>query len=203
MKKYIILIILLILPIFIFCSNSTQNGETNNPENQNVNMENSALLIVHIQEATCPLVNEETLLKNIKKLIEKAKKSNRPVIFAQRTTDDEKFKEGSAGWQIKEEIRPEGEYLGVNKKDGSAFRDTNLEELLTSLKVDTLVICGSSSQFCLNLTIVDAFNIGYTVIVPSDAHSAPTRYKESSIENMNKKWKELGVIIKSTDSINF
>ncbi len=198
MKKYIILI-LLMLSVFIFCCNTNM---ADNSTNQNVNMENSALLVVDVQNAVFPILNEDTFLKNVKKLIEKAEKSNKPIIYVQHTNNAD-YREGSDGWQIKEEIRPEGEYLSITKKYGSSFKETNLKELLASLKVDTLVICGLASQFCVNATIVDAINMEYTVIAASDAHSMPAKYDESIIEKMNQIWKELGVIVKSTDSINF
>ncbi len=56
----------------------------------------------------------------------------------------------------------------VRKKYASAFKGTNLNEMLTSLSVDTLIVCGVSTSHCVYATCRDATD-SFRVIVPKEA----------------------------------
>ena len=56
----------------------------------------------------------------------------------------------------------------IVKKYASAFAGTDLQAMLTSLQVDTLIVAGCSTSHCVYATCRDAVS-GYRVIVPSEA----------------------------------
>jgi len=56
----------------------------------------------------------------------------------------------------------------IPKKRFSAFYGTTLEERLTQLKPDKLVICGVCTDICVCHTVADARNRDYEVEVPVD-----------------------------------
>ena len=67
----------------------------------------------------------------------------------------------------------------VDKTRYSAFYNTNLEVVLRGLGVDTVIVCGVTTEICVESTIRDAFFRDYRIIVPSDAVAAidPVRHE--------------------------
>ena len=67
----------------------------------------------------------------------------------------------------------------VDKTRYSAFYNTNLEVILRGLGVDTLIMCGVTTEICVESTIRDGFFRDYRIIVPSDAVAAidPVRHE--------------------------
>jgi nicotinamidase-related amidase len=56
----------------------------------------------------------------------------------------------------------------IRKRYASAFKGTNLHEMLASLKIDTLIVTGVSTSHCVYATCRDATD-SYRVIVPREA----------------------------------
>ena len=56
----------------------------------------------------------------------------------------------------------------IRKRAASSFKDTNLDELLGALEVDTLIVTGVSTSHCVYATCRDATS-SYRVIVPREA----------------------------------
>ncbi|MCD6037083.1 MAG: Isochorismatase hydrolase, partial [Nitrososphaeraceae archaeon] len=71
--------------------------------------------------------------------------------------------------EIVDEIKPsEGDHVVIKRRD-SAFHDTEIGVWLRSLKIDTLIFCGIDTSICVETSLRDAFNIGYDVVLISDA----------------------------------
>ncbi len=64
-----------------------------------------------------------------------------------------------------------GEHV-VAKTRYSGFYDTDLDDILKSLRVDTLVACGLTTECCVDCTVRDAFHLDYQVFVATDACAA-------------------------------
>jgi len=56
----------------------------------------------------------------------------------------------------------------IRKRYASSFKGTNLHEMLTSLRVDTLIVTGVSTSHCVYATCRDAVD-SFRVIVPKEA----------------------------------
>jgi nicotinamidase-related amidase len=54
----------------------------------------------------------------------------------------------------------------------SGFHNTRLHEVLTALGVDTVVVCGLTTECCVDCTVRDAFHLDYHVFLVSDACAA-------------------------------
>ncbi|QYJ15789.1 Maleamate amidohydrolase [Rubrobacter xylanophilus DSM 9941] len=63
--------------------------------------------------------------------------------------------------------RREDETLIV-KKGASAFFGTNLAAILTSLGVDSVILCGATTSGCVRATAVDLLQHGYPALVPRE-----------------------------------
>jgi nicotinamidase-related amidase len=71
------------------------------------------------------------------------------------------------------EIGPrEEDFIIKSKKTASAFRGTDLDNLLRILKVDTLVFIGVNTNTCILSSAFDSFNRGFSTIVISDCVSS-------------------------------
>jgi ureidoacrylate peracid hydrolase len=87
--------------------------------------------------------------------------------------------------EILDEIKPtERDHVVVKRRD-SAFHDTEIGVWLKSLGVDTLIFCGIDTSICVETSLRDAFNIGYDIVLISDATASSNRkHYESTLENV-------------------
>lgn len=74
------------------------------------------------------------------------------------------FREG----KIWRELSPLKDEVVIHKPSYGAFYDTPLESILKNLGRDTVVICGTLTNFCCGTTARQAYERGYKVIVGSD-----------------------------------
>ena len=68
-----------------------------------------------------------------------------------------------------DELKPtDKDHLIIKRRDG-AFQDTELRMWLQSLGINALVFCGVDTSICVETSLREAFNLGYDVMVISDA----------------------------------
>jgi ureidoacrylate peracid hydrolase len=70
---------------------------------------------------------------------------------------------------------PEPGDLVIHKERYSAFFGTDLDRELRRRGVDTLVVCGLTTECCIDCTVRDAFHLDYQVFVAGDACAAYAR----------------------------
>lgn len=71
--------------------------------------------------------------------------------------------------QTIDEIKPkEDDHIIIKRRDG-AFQDTELRMWLQSFGINVLIFCGVDTSICVETSIREAFNIGYDIILISDA----------------------------------
>jgi len=71
-------------------------------------------------------------------------------------------------WQLDPRLERRPTELIVRKRYASAFKGTNLQDVLTMLGVDTLIVMGVSTSHCVYATCRDATD-SFRVIVPREA----------------------------------
>ena len=87
--------------------------------------------------------------------------------------------------QTIDEIKPTEEDHIILKRRDSAFQDTELRVWLQSIRVNTLIFCGIDTSICVESSLRDAFNLGYDIIVVSDATaSGIKKHFETTIERI-------------------
>lgn len=129
----------------------------------------TALLIVDVQ--TDIVENQpyriQELLHRINLLKAHFKKNCGEIIFVRH--DDgagSSLEKGTPGWQICQDIAPtKGEKI-FDKNYNSAFRRTGLREYLGQRGIDTLVLTGLQTEYCIDATCKVAFEYGFNVIIP-------------------------------------
>jgi ureidoacrylate peracid hydrolase len=78
-----------------------------------------------------------------------------------------------------DEIKPEDMSKVITKRRDSSFYGTDLDKKLREAKIDTIIICGVDTSICVETSLRDAFNLGYDVVLISDATASmdPRRYE--------------------------
>lgn len=135
----------------------------------------TALLMVDIQNAmfgpdeVCH--QPERMLANAAALLAHARAAGVPVYFVQHCESEGGFKPGSAGWQIHPDVAPKAGEPIVEKWACSSFYKTDLDQRLRAAGIDSLVIAGLQSEFCIDTACRVAQTLGYKVTLAADAHS--------------------------------
>ena len=137
-------------------------------------MSNIVLLVVDVQNALIKEhpYNEQRVIENIKNLISTARDNNKEVIYVRH--DDGKgtdFEQGTEGWQIYFDIAPNSNELIIEKQYNSAFHKTGLRKCLENKEIDTIILVGLQTEYCIDATLKSAFDYGYTIIVPEGANT--------------------------------
>lgn len=162
-----------------------------------------ALIVIDMQNGFCDeagFMNKIGLdytasaaaIEPISRLLDASRKAGIPIFFTRYSLNAdysdaglllEVFPqiEGTGGmvrgtWDadVVDALRPlPGEQV-LDKTRYSAFYDTDLEPQLRSLGVDTVIVCGVTTNICVESTVRDAFFRDIRTIVPSDGTAAVT-----------------------------
>jgi nicotinamidase-related amidase len=134
----------------------------------------SALLIIDVQQALCSgdeaAFDIDSVVDRINEVATKARAAGAPVICIQHE-DDGTLAFGTQGWQLYERLVTRPHDIRLRKTASDSFHRTDLQALLQSQNVDTLVVCGLQSEFCVDTTVRRALALGYPVTLVADAHS--------------------------------
>lgn len=137
-------------------------------------MSNIVLLVVDVQNALIKKhpYNEKKVIENIKRLILTARGTNKKVIYVRH--DDGKgteFEKGTDGWQIYDDVAPNNSEYIVEKEYNSAFHKTGLREYLESKEIDTIILVGLQTEYCMDATLKSAFDYEYKIIIPEETNT--------------------------------
>jgi nicotinamidase-related amidase len=143
------------------------------------NMSKQALIVIDLQndyfpEGKFPLWNTDVTLANTEAAIAKARAKHIPVILVQHIADASKgiapfFNVGTSGADIHSRIliaAPGG--IVVTKAFADSFHDTLLEETLSGLGIEELLICGMMTQNCVTHTAISKAAEKYSVKILTD-----------------------------------
>lgn len=116
--------------------------------------------------------NEDTFLRNIASLCEKARAKGIPVIYTQHVYHNfPPMAKDQPYWQIHPEIAPLANDIVIEKEHADAFWNTGLDSLLHDLGVTNLIITGIQTEYCVDTTCRRALSLGYRATLVSDGHS--------------------------------
>lgn len=174
-------------------------------------MGKKVILIIDVQkdmfmfEGYKPYKGNE-MLKNIKRILDKGRENNIPVIFVQHTmTEGKIFKDGTLGWEVHDEIVPlEGEKC-IKKYNCDSFLDTGLHEILQVLDAKELIIAGMQTEYCVDTAFRRSFSLGYDSILVSDGHSTfdnEVLDGETTVKHHNSILTGFGRILSTEEIIN-
>ena len=156
--------------------------------------ENTIGLIIDMQERLFPVMLEnETLLKNSKILIQGLAEFNLPIVTTQQYTKGL----GETLPEIQELIP---DFLYIEKRDFSCCDEPTVTEKLKELNAKNIIICGIESHVCVLQTAIDLKEAGFNPIVVMDCVSSRS---EKNIELAKERFRFEGIMMTSYESILF
>ena len=123
-------------------------------------------------------IQKDRLIKNINELTIFVRDNEIPVIWIRQIhkkdlSDLQKNAqpaviENTEGAQLIDGLIVRDIDLSVKKTNYSGFFKTNLDDLLESLNVDTLIVGGINTHACVRTTVIDAYQRNWDIIVAKD-----------------------------------
>lgn len=121
----------------------------------------SDVLVIHVQNTALPsrLSDAPSQIRFNLRMHQGAREGAEPLRY---TIPD------TVGHEFVDDLAPEGEELVVRKYRSSAFWGTNLDLLLRSNGIETVVVTGCTTEGCVESTARDAMFSNYYVVVAQD-----------------------------------
>jgi nicotinamidase-related amidase len=137
----------------------------------------AALIVVDVQrafdqwEAAGKRRNNPQALARIVDLLNAFRECSAPIfhIRHQGTRPNSSFLPDGTGYPVKDEARELGGEPVIVKRVNSAFIGTDLEARLRAADIQTLVICGATTNHCVETTTRMAGNLGFDARLVRDA----------------------------------
>ncbi len=192
----------------------------------NPTLANTALMVIDMQNGFCsedgsvnaiglPAARLRTAVPGCERLIAAARKAKLPVIYtrymyrpdyadggimANELIPDLKktLKAGTWDVEVVDELAAQPDDFIVDKNRPSAFYATNLEPMLRGLAIENLVVCGVTTNCCVETTVRDASQRDYRTFVVADAVA---EYEDDRHEVALKSMGMLFAHIVSTDDV--
>jgi nicotinamidase-related amidase len=161
-----------------------------------MNPANTALLLIDFQNeyrrsAAYPVEGYDEILANAASILAAARAARIPVIHIQAWVDDEAQRNyrllheglseelrsavpGSEGAGICAEVSPLPGETVIQKAWTSAFRDTELKDVLSRLGIEYLITVGVWTDSCVRASVFDAVFAGFHVWLVKDACGSGT-----------------------------
>jgi nicotinamidase-related amidase len=136
----------------------------------------AAVLVIDVQsslfDASRPPLEAELVLARINVLTSRARAIGLPAYFVQHDgSAEDNLLPLSEGWQLDPRLVRQPRDIIIRKTTCDAFFETALENELRSRGVDTLIVAGYATEFCIDSTVRNACSKGFRVFVASDAHT--------------------------------
>lgn len=137
----------------------------------------TALIVVDVQrtfdqwEAAGKRRNNPDAVARIAELLAAFRDRGAPIfhIRHQGTRPNSSFLPDGPGYRVKEEARERPGEPVIVKRANSAFIGTDLESRLRTAGIETLVICGATTNHCVETTTRMAGNLGFDACLVRDA----------------------------------
>ena len=128
----------------------------------------NALLIIDVQEKIIRAIfNEDSITKNIKKLIDAYQILEENIIISEQNP----LKLGSTI----PELLPKKGFKKIEKMEFSLASINEFLKELKNKKITNLIVCGIETHICIQQTVLDCLQKGFEVILVSDAMSSRNR----------------------------
>ena len=158
--------------------------------------EQAALLVIDVQKeyfkpgGPAEVKSASAILPNVNQLIDGFRAAGKPVVFVRHAnradgtdagrmgdfaTEDEadSFVEGSEEVEFEPSLHYAEGDLVVTKRRYSAFAGTELEAVLRTAGVRSIVVTGLMTSFCCETTARDGHGRDYEVVFVADANEGP------------------------------
>ena len=136
----------------------------------------SALMIVDVQQGMfalpSPLHRGEEVVHRIAGLLERARTAGTPVVHIQHNGGPgHVLAKGSAGWPHHPLVAPRAGEIVIEKRNSSAFHDTDLHRRLGEAGINRLIVAGVQTEMCVDSACRGAKALDYRVALVADGHT--------------------------------
>ena len=153
----------------------------------------NALLIIDVQEKIIRAIfNKDSITKNIKKLIDAYQILEENIFVSEQNS----LKLG----KTIPKLLPNGGFKKIEKMEFSLANRKEFLKELEKKKITNLIVCGIETHICVQQTVIDCLQIGFEVILISDAMSSRNRVDH---DMALKRMIQSGAILTTTESIIF
>jgi nicotinamidase-related amidase len=105
---------------------------------------------------------------------------------------------GSRESEILDEIKPLKNELVISKGASGVFNSTAIDQILRNLGIDTLIMTGVVTNYCVETAVRDAGDRGYNVILVSDGCAAMSEvHQRLALEILN----GIYCVVRSTEEV--
>jgi nicotinamidase-related amidase len=137
----------------------------------------TALIVVDVQrafdewEAAGKRRNNPDAVARIADLLEAFRAQRAPIFHIRHegTRPNSSFRPGGTGFAVKDEARERNGEPVIVKRVNSAFIGTDLESRLRAAGIKSVVICGATTNHCVETTTRMAGNLGFDTRLVRDA----------------------------------
>ena len=141
-----------------------------------------SLLVIDVQNAIVdgtvtvdrqPIIDQalQNTVDRIAMLQRQARVAGAPVFVVQHDgAPGHRLARGSQGWEIRREVAPIRGDIVINKTHSDAFYQTDFTAQLEMRGVTHLIVTGFMSQYCVDITVRRAVDLGYVVPLVADGH---------------------------------
>ncbi len=153
----------------------------------------NALLIIDTQEKIIrPIFNKDSIIKNIKKLINAYQILEVNIFVSEQNPL-------KLGVTIPE-LLPKAGFRKIEKMEFSLAKIEIFLKELKKKEITNLIVCGIETHICIQQTVLDCLHKGFEVILISDAMGSRNRIDhEIALQRMTQR----GAILTTTESIIF
>ncbi len=153
----------------------------------------NALLIIDTQEKIIrPIFNKDSIITNIKKLINAYQILEENIFVSEQNPL-------KLGVTIPA-LLPKPGFRKIEKMKFSLAKVEEFLKELNNMKITNLIVCGIETHICIQQTVLDCLQIGFEVILISDAMGSRNKIDhEIALQRMT----QSGAILTTTESIIF
>lgn len=175
-----------------------------------------ALLVWDMQyDIATRAFNFKEILEKIKNLSSAARRAGAPVFYSQQTSFDMRVEtpvwirrrmhqakltdpaqipartvEGSRGWEVVDELKPQAGDVVFKKRRPTAFIATDFDVMLRNRGITTVILTGVSTEGGIEGSARQGQNLGYYIVVVKDAvgssdregHEMGLKFMEKSLD---------------------
>ncbi|CAD6556206.1 cysteine hydrolase family protein [Paraburkholderia sabiae] len=159
-------------------------------------MSGVAVIVIDVQQmffsGASAAYRGDEVIEGINRLTSAARRANAPVFFVQHESDaNGPLARGSDAWQLPAGLVREQADASIYKTVGDSFHETPLADQLRQNDIDSVLICGFASEFCVNATARRAELLGLRTTIVSDLHTTqdkPHLAADKIVEHQNFVW---------------
>ncbi len=171
-----------------------------------INPKKTALLVIDVQRALFtrpnPVYQDWEVIQTINSLADHAHLYGATIVYIQHSNTSV-LKQGTDGWQLHPDLKPQSRDLSILKENGNSFVGTTLQGDMEARGIENILITGMVTNQCVRATALGALELGYSVFLVQGGHTNFDKNPEALIEKTEQELETAGVYLVTPGQIDF